>query len=234
VRFVTVLAVVMLLVGCSQAAPSVEMHQKRVAPQRIENVPPRDPSADLPAYDITLERDCAESGVVGKCYGVSTDATSREELEAVTAKLWLDSPEYLAVLVTFYPKKPIADASAWGFAFENEQAARVVLAQFLAQGTSVEDEVHEAMGNGGIYVVVPADEARELTQESALGRGRRGASGGRLLSPACGKVLYPPHLLNGCHHIFVALDGDAFPGAGEDRLSTAQVGLASSEESSSF
>ncbi len=63
----------------------------------------------------------------------------------------------------FYPNKPTADVSAWGFAFENEQATRVVLAQSLAQGTSVEDEVREAMANGGIYVVVaPADEAREL------------------------------------------------------------------------
>ena len=125
-----------------------------------------------------MEQDCAESGVVGKCYGVSTDATSREELEVITADLWLDSPGYLAVLVTFYPNKPTADLSAAGFAFENEQAARVVLAQFLSQGTSVEDEVREAMANGGIYVVVPADETRELTQESAVaawGRRRREA-----------------------------------------------------------
>ena len=100
---------------------------------------------------------------MGKCYGISTDATSREELEVLTADLWLDSPGYLTVLVTFYPNKATADASAWGFAFENEQAARVVLAQFLAQGTSVEDEVGEAMANDGIYVVTPADEARELT-----------------------------------------------------------------------
>jgi hypothetical protein len=116
-----------------------------------------------------LQQDCAESGVVGKCYGVSTDATSTEALEVLTTDLWLDSPGYLAVLVTFYPNKPTADVSAWGFAFDNEQAARVVLAQFLAQGTSVEDEVREAMANGGIYVVAPADEARELNQESAVG-----------------------------------------------------------------
>jgi hypothetical protein len=178
VRFVTVLAVVMLLVGCSQVAPSVEQQQKRQGPERIEKAPPRDPSPDLPAYNITLEQDCAETGVVGKCYGVSTDATSREELEVVTADLWLDSPGYLAVLVTFYPNKPTADVSAAGFAFENEQAARVVLAQFLAQGTSVEDEVREAMTNGGIYVVAPADEARELTQETSISRaGRRWREG---------------------------------------------------------
>ena len=66
-------------------------------------------------------------------------------------------------MVTFYPSKPTADVSAAGFAFENEQAARVVLAQFLAQGVSVEDEVGEAMANGGVYVVTPPDEARELT-----------------------------------------------------------------------
>jgi hypothetical protein len=171
VRFVTILAVVILLVGCSQAAPSVDKQQNTEAPERIGKAPPRGPSPDLPAYDITLQQDCAESGVVGKCYGVSTDATSREELEVVTADLWLDSPGYLAVLVRFYPNKPTADVSAWGFAFDNEQAARVVLAQLLAQGPSVEDEVREAMANGGIYVVVaPADEARELNQESAVGR----------------------------------------------------------------
>ena len=165
----TVLAVVILLVGCSQAAPAVEKQHKREAPERIEKAPLKGSSTDLPAYDITLEQGCAESGIVGKCYGVSTDATSREELEVITADLWLDSPGYLAVLVTFYPNKPTADLSAWGFAFENEQAARVVLAQFLAQGTSVEDEVREAMANGGIYVVVPGDETRELTQQTAVG-----------------------------------------------------------------
>lgn len=176
-RFVTVLAVVLLLVGCSQAAPPVEKQQRREGPERIEEAPPREPSPGLPAYDITLEQDCAETGVVGKCYSVSTDATSREELELVTADLWLDSPGYLAVLVTFYPNKPTADVSATGFAFENEQAARVVLAQLLAQGTSVEDEVREAMANGGIYVVSPADGARELTQGTAVGRAGRQRQG---------------------------------------------------------
>jgi hypothetical protein len=169
VRFVTVLAVVMILVGCSQAVPSVEKQNNREAPERIEKDPLKGSSTTLPAYDITSEQDCAESGVVGKCYRVSTDATSREELEVITADLWLDNPGYLAVLVTFYPNKPTADISAWGFAFENEQAARVVLAQFLAQGTSVEDEVRETMGNGGIYIVASADEARELTQQTAVG-----------------------------------------------------------------
>lgn len=166
-RFVTVLAVMLLLVGCSQAASPVEKQQKIEGPERIEEAPPREPSTDLPAYDITVEQDCAETGVVGKCYSLSTDATSREDLELVTADLWLDSPGYLAVLVTFYPTKPTADVSAVGFAFENEQAARVVLAQFLAQGTSVEDEVRKAMATGGIYVISPADEARELTPGAA-------------------------------------------------------------------
>jgi len=150
------------LVGCSQAAPSVDKQQNTEAPERIGKAPPRGPSPDLPAYDVTSERDCAETGVLGKCYGVATDATSREELEVVTADLWLDSPGYLAVEVAFYPNKPTADVSAAGFAFENEQAARVVLAQFLAQGPSVEDEVREAMANGGLYIVALATEAGSL------------------------------------------------------------------------
>jgi hypothetical protein len=165
VRFVAVLAVVLLLVGCGQASSSVEKQQKREGLERVEKeVPQNEQSPYVPAYDITVEQDCAETGIVGKCYSVSTDATSREDLELVTAALWLDSPGYLAVLVMFYPNKPTADVNAAGFAFENEQAARVVLAQFLAQGTSVEDEVREAMANGGIYVVSVADEVRGLTE----------------------------------------------------------------------
>jgi hypothetical protein len=159
------LAAMLLLVGCNQSAPSVEKKQTREGPERIEKSPPRESSPDLPAYDITAEHDCADAGVVGKCYRVSTDATSREELKLVTADLWLDSLGYMAVIVTFYPSKPTADVSAVGFAFENEQAARVVLAQFLDQGTSVEDEVGEAMANRGAYVVAPADGTRELTHE---------------------------------------------------------------------
>jgi hypothetical protein len=177
---VTVLAVVILLVGCSQPAPSVEKQQNREASERIVKAPPIGPSPDLPAYDITFEQDCTETGIVGQCYDVSTDAISREDLEVVTADLWLDSPGYLAVLVMFYPNKRTADLSAAGFAFENEQAARVVLAQFLVQGASVEDEVREAMANGGIYVVAPADEARELTQETAIGRAAEAPAGGDL------------------------------------------------------
>jgi hypothetical protein len=41
--------------------------------------------------------------------------------------------------------------------------ASIVLAQLLAQGTSVEDEVPEAMANASIFLLVaPAYEAREL------------------------------------------------------------------------
>src|SRR4028119_197653 len=168
------MAAMLLLVGCSQAAPPAEERQKGEGPERIGEAPTREPSPDPPAYDITSERDCADAGVVGKCFKVSTDATSREEsgpvppgppaygisagrdcaeaggvgecfkvatdatsreeLGLVTADLRLGSPGYLAVIVTFYPSRPTAGVSAVGFAFENEQAARVVLAQFLAQG----------------------------------------------------------------------------------------------------
>ncbi len=162
---VVALAVVLLLVGCSQAATPVEKQEKRENLERIEKeAPPKEQSSNIPAYDITMEQDCADTGIVGKCYSVSTDATSREDLEVVTADLWLKSPGHLAVLVTFYPNKPTADVSGRGFAFKNEQAARVVLKQVAAEGATVEDEVREAMANGGLYVIPVADEVRELTE----------------------------------------------------------------------
>jgi hypothetical protein len=159
------LAVMLLLVGCGQVASPVEKQEKREGLERIvEEARPRERSPGVPAYDITMERDCADTGIVGKCYSVSTDATSRGDMEIVTADLWLKSPGYLAILVTFYPDKPTADVSGAGFAFRNEQAARVVLKQVAAEGATVEDEVRKAMANGGIYVISVADEVRELTE----------------------------------------------------------------------
>jgi hypothetical protein len=165
VRLMMALAVVLLLVGCGQAASPVEKHEKREGPERIENgVPLKVGSPYIPDYDITMEKDCADTGVVGKCYTVATAATSKEDLEVVTADLWLENPEYLVVLVTFYPDKPTADVSGAGFAFKNEQAARVVLKQLTAEGATVEDEVREAMANGGIYIISAGDEMREFSE----------------------------------------------------------------------
>jgi hypothetical protein len=165
VRFVAVLAVVLLLVGCGQASSSVEKQQKREGLERVEKeVPQNEQSPYVPAYAITMEQECTDTGIVGKCYSVSTEATSGEDLEVITSHIWLKNPEYLAILVTFYPNKPTADVSGMGFAFKNEQVARVVLAQGLTQGATVEDEVGEAMANGGIYVVSVADEVREFTE----------------------------------------------------------------------
>ena len=164
-RLIMALAVVLLLVGCGQAASPTEKNEKREDPERIENgVLLKEGSPYIPDHDITMEKDCADTGVVGKCYTVATDATSKEDLEVVTADLWLENPEYLVVLVTFYPDKPTADVRGAGFAFKNEQAARVVLKQLIAEGATVEDEVREAMANGGIYVISAGDEMREFSE----------------------------------------------------------------------
>jgi hypothetical protein len=167
VRFVVVLAVVLLLVGCAQASSPVEKQQKREGLERVEKkVPQNEQSPYIPAYHITKEQECTGTGIVGKCYSVSTNATSGEDLEVITSDILLKNPEYLAIVVSFYPNKPTADLSGMGFAFKNEQVARVVLAQALAQGSTVEDEVGEAMANGGIYVVPVADEVRDFTEGS--------------------------------------------------------------------
>jgi hypothetical protein len=173
VRLMMALAVVLLLVGCGQAASPVEKHEKRQGPELVEyGVPPKEGSPYIPDYDIIVEKVCADTGVVGKCYTVASDATSKEDLEVVTADLWLENPEQLVVLVTFYPDKPTADVSGAGFAFKNEQAARVVLKQLTAEGATVEDEVRRAMANGGIYVISAGDEMREFSKVTAGWRSR--------------------------------------------------------------
>ena len=156
---------VLLLVGCAQASSSVEKQQKREGLLPVEKkVPQNEQSPDIPAYHITKEHKCTDTGIVGKCYSVVTEVTSRKDLEVITSDIVLKNREYLAILVSFYPNKPAADVSGMGFVFKNEQVARVVLAQYLAQGSTVEDEVGKAMANGGIYVVSVADEAREFTE----------------------------------------------------------------------
>jgi len=161
VRFVAVLAVVLLLVGCAQASSSVEKQHKREGLDRVEKeVPQNEQSPYIPAYHITKEQECTDTGIVGKCYSVVTEVTSGENLEVITSDILLKNREYLAIVVSFYPNKPAADVSGMGFAFKNEQVARVV----LAQGSTVEDEVGKAMANGGIYVVSVADELREFTE----------------------------------------------------------------------
>jgi hypothetical protein len=174
VRFVAGLAVVLLLIGCGQAS-SVEKQQKREGLERVEKeVPQNDQSPYIPLYDIAKEQECTDTGIVGKCYSVATNATSGEDLEIITSDILLKNRKYLAVVVSFYPNKSTADLSGMGFAFKNEQVARVVLAQALPQGATVEDEVGEAMANGGIYVVSVADEVREFTESTTeLRLGRR-------------------------------------------------------------
>ena len=166
-RFVAVLAVVLLLVGCAQASSSVERQHKREGLEPVEKeVPQNEQSPYIPAYHITKEQECTDTGIVGKCYSVVTEVTSGEDLEVIIADILLKNREYLAILVSFYPNKPTADLSGMGFAFNNEQVARVVLAQYLAQGSTVEDEVGKSMANGGIYVVSVADERREFAEET--------------------------------------------------------------------
>jgi hypothetical protein len=168
VRFVVVLAVVLLLVSCAQASSSVKKQHKREGLVPVEKeVPQNEQSPVIPAYHITKEQECTDTGIVGKCYSVVTKVTSREDLEVITFDILLNNPEYLAIVVSFYPNKPAADLSGMGFAFKNEQVARVVLAQYLAQGPTVQDEVGKAMANGGIYIVSVADELREFTEGTA-------------------------------------------------------------------
>ena len=84
-QLMVALAVVLLLVSCGQAASPVEKQEKSVGLERIEEEGiPKEYSPNVPAYDITMEQDCADTGIVGKCYSVSTGATSADDLEFIT------------------------------------------------------------------------------------------------------------------------------------------------------
>ena len=83
-----VLAVVLLLVGCGLASSSVDKQQKREGLERVEKkVPQNEQSPVIPAYDITKEHECTDTGIVGKCYSVATNATSGEDLEIITSEI---------------------------------------------------------------------------------------------------------------------------------------------------
>jgi hypothetical protein len=164
-RAVLVVLVSLLVVaGCGQANSPVEKREKKEGVEKAKEEVAR---PNLPAYDVTLEQDCPQGNFSGKCYSVSTDATSEKDLRALTEYFRDENPQSAAVLVTFYPKKPTADQSGSGFAFENATVARVVLSQMYQnpEDASVDEEVRKAMENNGIWVMSIADEVESMTQD---------------------------------------------------------------------
>jgi hypothetical protein len=162
-----VLAVFALLEACGRASSPAERQERNVGveePKKKEQA--EAPPANLPSYDVTLEQDCSLD-YPAKCYAVTTTATSTEDLEALTRHFAEESPEHLAVTVSFYPPRQTVDISGTGFYFANEEVARSVISQMYQNPgeANVDEQVNEAMQNDGIYVIAITEAAEEMNRE---------------------------------------------------------------------
>lgn len=169
-RFVLLaLAGVLVVGGCDQTSSPSERQQREVgveepgpasrqrATSEASSAPSDTSSSALPFYVPTKARDCPQVDIMVKCYGASTEATSRGDLRAITAELRAEGSvgEADAVVVSFRPYGSNADVSGTGFSFNDEEAARAVLSTVLPRGVGVEEEARRAMGDDGLYVILP-------------------------------------------------------------------------------
>jgi hypothetical protein len=150
--------------ACGQASSPAERQERQGGVEQVK----REEAENIPTYDVTLEQDCSQDyPYPTKCYSVTTTATSTENLEALTRQFAEESPEYLAVVVTFYPPRQTADTSGTGFFFDNGDVARSIISQMYQnpEEANVDDQVSEAMQNDGIYVIAVAEEVESMTRE---------------------------------------------------------------------
>src|SRR5215208_6109689 len=140
------LAGLLMTMGCSQANSPVE---NQASAQKGADKP--QPPAELPEYHVTKKKRCQIASQTTKCYSVSTDATSEEDLTAFTQHLRKQSGGVGNVVVTFFFDKPQANTSGRGFAFniffdepkagtsgrgfafDSREAARKILSRSLPQ-----------------------------------------------------------------------------------------------------
>ena len=136
--------------------------EKTPTPEEEVSVP-----ADVPAYEVTLDEQGADLGLSIRNVAASTDATSKEDLEAITRELWAKGAQVDAMLVTFYPNKPTADPAGTGQAFSSEEAARTFIsAQYTDPSEAdVEGQVQQAMANDGILVTAIQEELDKMIEE---------------------------------------------------------------------
>jgi hypothetical protein len=74
--------------------------------------------AELPKYHVTKNKTCQIASQSTRCYSVSTDATSWEDLTVFTRHFRNRSRAVDAVVATFFFDKPQAKSSIRGFTFK--------------------------------------------------------------------------------------------------------------------
>ena len=172
-RVLLVLVALMTFYGCGQSSPAPEQGEKEAVggnkPERTKAPADEEASvpANVPAYTLTKDEEGALRGLRLREVAASTDATSAEELEAITRELWAKGAEVDAMVVTFYPNEPMADPSGTGQAFLSEEAARVFISAQYADPSEadVEGQVQRAMSNGGFLIASFEEELDEMNQQ---------------------------------------------------------------------
>lgn len=142
------------VVGCSAPDEAGEVDVGREADD-----------ASVPAYTLTKDETTSDPALGLRIRGVSvsTNATSKEELEAVTRELWSTTRNADALIAAYYPDESEVVLSGTGYAFEDREAARAVLSSQYADPpeSGVDEQVEKAMANGGISVLPIRDAAEE-------------------------------------------------------------------------
>ena len=158
------LAGLLMTMGCSQANSPVENQES--AQKGTDK--PQSP-AELPKYHVTKKKTCQIASQSMRCYSVSTDATSEEDLTAFTQHFRNQSRAVDNVVVTFFFNKPQAKSSSRGFAFKIFFEARNILSRSLPQerfqDAYLSEQVSKAMQNDGIYVISIEDEVEQQACE---------------------------------------------------------------------
>jgi len=114
------LAGLLMTMGCSQANSPAEHQERREgleSAHKEANKP--ESSATLAKYHVTKKKTCQIASQSTMCFSVSTDATSEEDLTALTRHFRNQSRAVDNVVVTFFFDKPQAKSSSRGFSFKN-------------------------------------------------------------------------------------------------------------------
>jgi len=152
------MAVLMLTSGgCGQANSPVEQREKQGG---VEPVQKEVEEPSLPDYDVTLDQDCTQGNILGRCLSVTTSATSEEAFRTLTAYFRDESPEAMAVVISFYPPRQTADISGSGEWFANEEAARAFLGPAYT-----DSDIQAIMDDDGMLVISMKVTLDELTTE---------------------------------------------------------------------
>ena len=166
---VIVFFVNVFLVGCGEEQAAQNEETTVVEKTVVETVEVTQEEtveeASVPPYTATAEQDCPpEVGHDATCVSLSSDATSAEDIEAITQDLREQNPD-TNLVVSVYPNEPTADMSGMGYAFADEEAAQAVLDATYPEEATLKPKVSEVMANDGVYVISIADEVDTMVQE---------------------------------------------------------------------